>query len=232
LVFDFFFSLFFFFCFCLFGFFFFFLLLEKNETKKKKKKERKKIRATRLHTLNEALLDAASRGDTDKVDELISQGALVEYRDDEGRTALFIAAREGHAETCAALIDDHGADVDASRFNGATPLHVAAHWGHQRVCKVLVERKAHINAELFTNGDRPVGMALRQKHHATAKYLARVGGLLASEESGCVLVHGAQAASAMVFGLWESWCQQTSGSGAVSRALTRAPRGGPVMMMK
>ena len=59
-----------------------------------------------------ALRLAASEGDTDKVRELLSNGADVNARDDIGITALHEAAYGGHTDTVQELLKN-GADVNA-----------------------------------------------------------------------------------------------------------------------
>ncbi len=51
------------------------------------------------------LLDAASKGLTAKVGELLAKGASLGAKDKNGRTALMLAAQRGHAETVRALLE-------------------------------------------------------------------------------------------------------------------------------
>jgi hypothetical protein len=50
-------------------------------------------------------LDAASKGLTAKVGELLAKGASLGAKDKNGRTALMLAAQRGHAETVRALLE-------------------------------------------------------------------------------------------------------------------------------
>lgn len=70
---------------------------------------------------NEQLREAAKNGDVKKIKRLIAAGADVHARDDEGSTALTLAAEAG----CAALLRrllDAGAQVDAADEGGWTAL--------------------------------------------------------------------------------------------------------------
>jgi ankyrin repeat protein len=57
--------------------------------------------------------------------------------------ALYAAARNGHREVVAYMIDQ-GADIDAKGVFGATGLHWAAINGHHEVVEFLVKRGANL----------------------------------------------------------------------------------------
>jgi ankyrin repeat protein len=59
-----------------------------------------------------SLMQAALDGDTERVRELINQGADINRRDDNGRTALMFVVINRHDETMKVLLE-HGADVNA-----------------------------------------------------------------------------------------------------------------------
>ena len=81
--------------------------------------------------LDRQLLKAATEGDTDKIWELIEQGADIDTRNKWGDTALMLAARKGHLtpELLEALVS-RGADVNARDKDGMTALMFAAENGH------------------------------------------------------------------------------------------------------
>jgi ankyrin repeat protein len=58
------------------------------------------------------LIEAAARGDGDRVRRLLDAGATIDTRDSGGRNALLAATQGGHAEVARLLID-RGADVNA-----------------------------------------------------------------------------------------------------------------------
>ena len=62
--------------------------------------------------LDESLMLAALRGDVGLTDLLLRRGASVMARDADGRTALMLAARDGHAEVVRILLDN-----GANRFS-------------------------------------------------------------------------------------------------------------------
>lgn len=76
-------------------------------------------------SLNALLLRAARDGDFDAVRHYAEEGAALETRDDQGRTALHIAAERGYTQSVE-ILHEMGADMNARDRNGETPLHRAA----------------------------------------------------------------------------------------------------------
>ena len=70
------------------------------------------------------LLDAASKGLTAKVGELLAKGASLGAKDKNGRTALMLAAQHGHAGTVRALLEK-GASADDRDARGDTAYGLA-----------------------------------------------------------------------------------------------------------
>src|ERR1035438_2938846 len=70
------------------------------------------------------LLDAASKGLTAKVGELLAKGASMGAKDKNGRTALMLAAQHGHAETVRVLLEK-GASADDRDARGYTAYGLA-----------------------------------------------------------------------------------------------------------
>jgi ankyrin repeat protein len=68
-------------------------------------------RPTGQSELNQALIEAAARGDAESVGRLLSQGADVSAADASGQTALIAAAYRNHLEVARMLVES-GADVN------------------------------------------------------------------------------------------------------------------------
>lgn len=96
------------------------------------------------------LHDAVDRGDLEAVRGLLQKGADVNETtvdlDRFGRTALMLAAEEGHAEI-ARLLMEHKANVNATDYYGRTALMWAAIGGHADVTRSLLEHKAAVNVK-------------------------------------------------------------------------------------
>ena len=74
----------------------------------------------------------------------VKLGADVNQLDNEGRTPLSWAARNGHIETVKALLKA-GANVNQADRLGETPLYWAALNGHIETVKALLKAGAHVN---------------------------------------------------------------------------------------
>lgn len=66
-------------------------------------------------------------------------GADVEVRDPQGRTALYLAAEQGHLNVVRYLVEQGSADINCTTKIGWTPLHAACAAGHIEVARFLVE---------------------------------------------------------------------------------------------
>ena len=82
------------------------------------------------------------------VELLVEAGVDKDYQDDQGETALHVAARFGHAECASILMSGNGlkkANIELSENSfGWTPLHVACVDGHFEVVKLLIEAGADL----------------------------------------------------------------------------------------
>ena len=89
-----------------------------------------------------ALLCAAGISDDDPagVDLLLKRRVNVDARDTLGRTALMVAALQGHAGIVARLLDA-GAQVGLADSRGTTPLMEATRSGSEAVLKLIVARE-------------------------------------------------------------------------------------------
>jgi ankyrin repeat protein len=83
----------------------------------------------------------------------------VDIRDEEGRTALSHAARDGNIEITTMLLD-RGADVNSVDDMQRTPLMIAAEVGLEAASSLLLERGANPNT-CGEDGDTPLLLAAR-----------------------------------------------------------------------
>ena len=124
------------------------------------------------------LLNAALAGTPDEVRRLLAAGAAPDSANEEGQTALHLAARGGHLKTVGLLIGA-GADVNARDANDWTPLFKAAYnheldTGYPLVVKALVDAGADVNARIFY-GLTPLMLAAGGGEAAVCEVLLNAG---------------------------------------------------------
>lgn len=98
------------------------------------------------NALFNAVDNAMEDGSLDEVKKLLDSGANVNAKNEDGETALHLAARWNIYELVKCLAD-HGADVNAKDCYGDSVLHIAARWGDLKVIQCLVEHGADVNAK-------------------------------------------------------------------------------------
>ena len=89
---------------------------------------------------------AAEKGDEKITKLLLSKGADVDARGNDGATPLHIALRGGHLKVVE-LLFEHGANFYSTTQGGGTPLCFAIENGHEKLVKMLLERGANIDVK-------------------------------------------------------------------------------------
>ena len=117
------------------------------------------------------LMRAALDGNTERVNELVHQGADLNQRDDNGRTALMFAAINSHYETMKALLE-YGADVNARSNTGGTALMGAALAGELRMTQALLDKGANLHARLTETNESAATLAANHGYHEIARLLS------------------------------------------------------------
>lgn len=112
--------------------------------------------------LIELLIDGARFGDADDVQRALEGKVDVNAQDEWGKTALHMAAANGHDEIVKVLIDA-GANVAVANESGNTALHWACLMGHEQVTRLLMEAGANPSA-LNKMEQTPVDEALSRGH--------------------------------------------------------------------
>ena len=106
------------------------------------------VESEEFSTLSPAtsFLDLANAGIATDVEKLLKNGlSHSSITDEHGRTALHLAARNGHVDVSKLLID-HGADLNARDNFGETPLHLAVFHLNINVAALLIEHGAEVDA--------------------------------------------------------------------------------------
>ncbi|GMI13778.1 hypothetical protein TrVE_jg9637 [Triparma verrucosa] len=147
-----------------------------KESRKNRSKARRAVATRETKKEKSTLVDAAERGDANKVGELLAAGADVNYskEGDEGRTALYKAALNGHLEVVQALVAAKADLNKAKTTGGATPLFVAAQEGHLDVVQELVAAKANAD-KAKTDGWTPLRVANHFNHTSIVACLKSAG---------------------------------------------------------
>src|SRR5215475_13530175 len=118
----------------------------------------------------EALWEAAGRGDVAAVRKLLDEGTPVDAKTRYGATALSFACDKGQVEVVKLLLE-RGADPNAKdTFYGATPLAWASQHGGIEVARILVEKGA-------TDLDSALDLAVEKKDAALARAVFARGAL-------------------------------------------------------
>ena len=81
---------------------------------------------------NEELLRAARVGTKSRCEELLSEGANINYKDSDGQSSIWIAACYGRLDVVKLLLQ-HGAEVNSRTNLGSTPISTAAYNGHYEI---------------------------------------------------------------------------------------------------
>jgi ankyrin repeat protein len=110
-----------------------------------------------MSSLYKQLMKAAFDGKLVDVKRLVQdEGADVNFKGEDGSTALYVASMRGRSEVVRFLVEN-GADVHCKK-NGNTALHFASMSGHAVVVRFLVENGADIDCK-NTYGQTPLHYA-------------------------------------------------------------------------
>ena len=118
-----------------------------------------------------SLMRAALDGNTERVKELVHEGADINRRDDNGRTALMFAVINSHYETMKALLE-YGADVNARSDTGGTALMGAALAGDLRMVQALLDKGADLHSRLTETNESAVTLAANHGYDEIARLLS------------------------------------------------------------
>ena len=120
-----------------------------------------------------AILDASWRGQSQSVRQLIASAADLKVKDEDGNTALALAASGGHVPTLEILLEA-GADPNSTNRAGETPLLLAAAAGHAATINLLLNRGAAVGIR-SSAGETALSLAVRACSIEAARTLSQQG---------------------------------------------------------
>ncbi|XP_058510924.1 cortactin-binding protein 2 isoform X2 [Ochotona princeps] len=120
------------------------------------------------------LQQAAAQGNVTLLSMLLNEEGLdINYSCEDGHSALYSAAKNGHAD-CVRLLLNAKAQVNAADRNGFTPLCVAAAQGHFKCLRLLIANDANIN-HAADGGQTPLHLACKNGNRECIKQLLEAG---------------------------------------------------------
>ncbi|XP_039716562.1 cortactin-binding protein 2 isoform X3 [Pteropus medius] len=120
------------------------------------------------------LQQAAAQGNVTLLSMLLNEEGLdINYSCEDGHSALYSAAKNGHTD-CVRLLLNAEAQVDAADKNGFTPLCAAAAQGHFKCVELLITYDANIN-HAADGGQTPLYLACKNGNKECIKLLLETG---------------------------------------------------------
>jgi hypothetical protein len=117
-----------------------------------------------VDTPNKQLIEAADKGDLERVQDALYLGAKVNAINEYGWTALHYAVKQGHTEVIRVLVEN-GVDVNLGHSNGRTSLHCAIQEGYVEIVALLLANGADIYAR-DDSGQTSITLAEHQRNRA------------------------------------------------------------------
>ena len=119
------------------------------------------------------LSNAVKAGDTHQLGQLVTVGAMINERDENGSSALHVALNSNHPELAEWIIE-HGGEISLPDHIGQTPLHIAARNDCTSIATKLLEAGA--SAEVCDNdGNTAVSVASKRGNGKLCCELVRYG---------------------------------------------------------
>ncbi len=129
---------------------------------------------TENRRLNNYLLEASAKGEWQKVEALITEGADKDAQQGDGSSALHLAAHGGHVEVIKVLLAA-GADKDPENIYGSRPLDRAVFAGHIDVVKTLLAAGAKKQIKNLYDGNTALHSAAGVGHVELVELLLAEG---------------------------------------------------------
>ena len=142
----------------------------------------------KLHEDGLKLIDAAKNGQIEKVYQAVFGGirqiekvyqavydGIVNCQDEDGFTALIVAAKQGHVEVVKLLLNfECNVDIQ-EKLLGYTALIYASEYGHKEIVDLLIDHGCNLNIESNRNGRTAFDAACHSRHDGIAIALIEAG---------------------------------------------------------
>lgn len=115
------------------------------------------------------------------VETLIKRGANVNFKDNQGRTALFCVCENGYKKIAKTLIDA-GSEINYEDNSGCTPLELAFIHKKLEISKLLIRKGANVNY-INKNGNSILSRAAIYSCKELIKLLIKKGACFCSSDS-------------------------------------------------
>lgn len=112
-----------------------------NVTNENHSKDETGSKAKEENTMNQQLIDLAEQGETEKVLNLLEEGAKINTMSENGTTAVMAATQNHHTDTVEALIQQ-GANIDIRNNNEDNVLLYAGAEGFLDIVKLAIDAGA------------------------------------------------------------------------------------------
>ena len=110
------------------------------------------------------LIQAVNRGEVDKVEQLLRDGADSNAKNDKGEPMMYLAASVNSPD-CIQLLNEYGADINAPLEKGYTPMMVAANKGNIKALTMLIHLGADATISIKHQGTRKTALDFAQGKH-------------------------------------------------------------------
>lgn len=120
------------------------------------------------------LMEAAAAGCKEAVMLLLAKGAEVERKDINHKTALALAAENGHTDVISVLLKQGGTEPNAGNEPIIHPLIAAVSNGHETAADILLQYNANVNIR-ENSGQTPLIIAAKKDYTSIVELLAARG---------------------------------------------------------
>lgn len=152
--------------------------------------------------INQELLTTAKSGQSSLAEELLDQGADINYQDQEGKTALIWALKNNKPRMVKLLLN-RGANPNLGDNSGETPLHIAVGLSNPNLVQELLNAGANPNVS-NSYGELPLPRAInniRKGNTAIVQALLKAGANPNFNPTRFNLLHSIQGVNPDVFQL-------------------------------